>query len=67
MKKLLAVLLAIALIATLGITTAFAEEEPIHLTLWTFQELHTQLYKEMLDRADSSDPVDIPGTSHAAL
>ena len=49
MKKLLAVLLAIALIATLGITTAFAEEEPIHLTLWTFQELHTQLYKEMLD------------------
>ena len=50
MKKLLAVLLAIALIATLGITTAFAEEEPIHLTLWTFQELHTQLYKEMLDK-----------------
>ena len=50
MKKLLAIILVIAMFASLGITTAFAEEEPIHLTLWTFQELHTQLYKEMLDK-----------------
>ena len=40
MKKILAILLAVAMFASLGIT-AFAEEEPIHLTLWTFQELHT--------------------------
>ena len=45
MKKLLAVLLSLALI--LGMCSAFAEEAPIKLTLWTFQELHTQLYKEM--------------------
>ena len=45
MKKLLAVLLALALM--LGMCSAVAEEEPIKLTLWTFQELHTQLYKEM--------------------
>ena len=49
MKKILAILLAVAMLASLGIT-AFADEEPIHLTLWTFQELHTQLYKEMLDK-----------------
>ena len=48
MKKLLAVLLALALM--LGMCSAIAEEEPIHLTLWTFQELHTQLYKEMETR-----------------
>ena len=48
-KKLLAIVLAVALLASLGIT-AFADDEPIHLTLWTFQELHTQLYKEMLDK-----------------
>ena len=47
MRKLLAVLLSLALL--LGMCSAFAEEEPIHLTLWTFQELHTQLYKEMLE------------------
>ena len=49
MKKILAILLAVAMLASLGIT-AFAEEEPIHLTLWTFQELHTQLYKVMLEK-----------------
>ena len=50
MKKLLAIVLALAMLVSLGIT-AFADgEEPIHLTLWTFQELHTQLYKEMLDK-----------------
>ena len=47
MKKLLAILLSLALL--LGICGAFAEDEPIKLTLWTFQELHTQLYKEMLE------------------
>ena len=47
MKKLLAVLLTLALI--LGMCSALAEDEPIKLTLWTFQELHTQLYKEMLE------------------
>ena len=46
MKKLLAVLLTLALM--LGMCSALAEDEPIKLTLWTFQELHTQLYKEML-------------------
>ena len=46
MKKLLAVLLAALMV--FGMFGALAEEEPIHLTLWTFQELHTQLYKEML-------------------
>ena len=48
MKKLLAVLLAALMV--LGMFGALAEEEPIHLTLWTFQELHTQLYKEMLEK-----------------
>ena len=47
MKKLLAVLLTLALM--LGMCSALAEDEPIKLTLWTFQELHTQLYKEMLE------------------
>ena len=41
MKKLLAILLAATML--IGMCGAFAEEEPIHLTLWTFQELHTQL------------------------
>ena len=49
MKKLLAIVLTLALLVSLGVT-AFADDEPIHLTLWTFQELHTQLYKEMLDK-----------------
>ena len=48
MKKLLAILLAATML--IGMCGAFAEEEPIHLTLWTFQELHTQLYKEMLEK-----------------
>ena len=56
MKKLLAVLLAIALIATLGITTAFAEEEPIHLTLWTFQELHVAFWTTMADVWNEQNP-----------
>ena len=34
MKKILAMVLALALIATLGITSAFAEGEKITLTLW---------------------------------
>ena len=47
MKKMLVVLLA-ALILMLGVT-AYADDEPIKLTLWTFQELHLSLYREMLD------------------
>ena len=48
MKKLLAVLLALMLL--MGMCSALAEDEPIKLTLWTFQELHTQLYKKMLEK-----------------
>ena len=47
MKKLLAVLMSLALLLGICGCAAQAEEEPIKLTLWTFQELHTQLYKEM--------------------
>ena len=71
-KKLLAIVLTLALLVSLGVT-AFADDEPIHLTLWTFQELHTQLYKEMLDKwnANPDNPkLDIeverqPGQSQA--
>ena len=45
MKKLLAVLLTLTLL--MGVCAALAEDEPIKLTLWTFQALHTDLYKEM--------------------
>ena len=48
MKKLLAILLAATML--IGMCGAFAEEEPIHLTLWTFQELHLQLYKDQLEK-----------------
>ena len=56
MKKMLVVLLA-ALILMLSVT-AFADDEPIKLTLWTFQELHLSLYREMLDKwnADPANP-----------
>ena len=53
MKKLLAILLTLALLT--GICSAFADEEPIKLTLWTFQELHTQLYKDMLGIGSSEE------------
>lgn len=46
-KKLLAVILA--LIMVLGCVTVLAEE-PVKLTLWTFQELHLQLYKDQLEK-----------------
>ena len=56
MKKMLVVLLA-ALILMLSVT-AFADDEPVKLTLWTFQELHLSLYREMLDKwnADPANP-----------
>lgn len=56
MKKMLVVLLA-ALMLVLSVT-AYADDEPIHLTLWTFQELHLSLYREMLDQwnADPANP-----------
>ena len=51
MKKLLALLLTACMLTAAAVPAmAEAEEEPIHLTLWTFQELHTQLYKEMLEK-----------------
>ena len=40
MKKLIALLLTVMMVA--GLSAALAEE-PIKLTLWTFQELHTEL------------------------
>ena len=46
-KKLLAVILA--LIMVLGCASVLAEE-PVKLTLWTFQELHLQLYKDQLEK-----------------
>ena len=46
-KKLLAVILA--LIMVLGCVSAVAEET-VKLTLWTFQELHLQLYKDQLEK-----------------
>lgn len=56
MKKMLVILLA-ALVLMLCVT-AYADDEPIHLTLWTFQELHLDLYREMLDEwnADPANP-----------
>ncbi|MBR3108247.1 MAG: extracellular solute-binding protein [Clostridia bacterium] len=55
MKKLLAVLLTLALL--MGACAALAEE-PIKLTLWTFQALHTDLYKNMEEKwnADPDKP-----------
>ena len=55
MKKLVALLLTVAMV--LGMTAAFADE-PIKLTFWTFQELHTELYKTMEDKwnADGDKP-----------
>ncbi len=56
MKKMLVILLA-ALMLVLSVT-AYADEEPIHLTLWTFQALHLDLYKAMLEawNADPANP-----------
>ena len=56
MKKLLAVLLALMLVA--GMCSALAEGEPVKLILWTFQALHTDLYKAMQEKwnADPSKP-----------
>jgi len=46
-KKILALVLACCLL--LGGSVALAESsDTVHLTLWTFQELHLQFYKEML-------------------
>ncbi|NLO84941.1 MAG: extracellular solute-binding protein [Clostridiales bacterium] len=48
MKKLLSLLLALTML--LGVVPALAEEqEPVSLTLWTFQEPHTQFFEKMLD------------------
>ena len=46
-KKMLAVFLA--LIMVIGCVSAVAEET-VKLTLWTFQELHLQLYKDQLEK-----------------
>ena len=47
MKKILALVLACCLL--LGGSVALAESsDTVHLTLWTFQELDLQFYKEML-------------------
>ncbi len=56
MKKMLVVLLA-ALMLMLSVT-AYADEEPIHLTLWSFQELHLEFYKFMAEKwnADPANP-----------
>ena len=49
MRKLLALLLSLMLM--MSVVSALAEGgEPIKLTLWTFQELHTELYQVMLDK-----------------
>ena len=56
MKKLLAILLTLSLL--MGACAALAEDEPIKLTLWTFQALHTDLYKAMEEKwnADPEKP-----------
>ena len=56
MKKMLVVLLA-ALMLIMSVSV-YADDEPIKLTLWTFQELHLSLYREMLDKwnADPANP-----------
>ena len=41
MKKWMALLLTVVMV--FGLAAAVAEDEPIKLTLWTFQELHTEL------------------------
>lgn len=46
MKKCLAMILTLALCLS-AVSFAWAAE-PVKLTLWTFQELHTQFFKEML-------------------
>ena len=46
MRKLLATALAVMLL--LGACPAIAQEDAVHLTLWTFQEMHTQFFQEML-------------------
>ncbi len=56
MKKALSLILALMLV--MGIVPALAAEAPIHLTFWTFQEIHTQFLQGQLDRwnADPSKP-----------
>ena len=56
MKKLLAILLSLIMVLSIG--AAIAEAEPVQLTLWTFQALHTDLYKNMEEKwnADPSKP-----------
>ncbi len=53
---MLVVLLA-ALMLIMSVSV-YADDEPIKLTLWTFQELHLSLYREMLDKwnADPANP-----------
>lgn len=48
MKKVLALLLSVLFV--LGCCSAMAEAEPIKLTFWTFQELHTQFMKPAVER-----------------
>ena len=47
MKRVLAVLLVLAMCIGFAATTAAAEAEPVKLTFWTFQELHTDFMKAM--------------------
>ena len=47
MKKLVALVLAMLL--AIGAFTAVAEAEPVKLTFWTFQELHTEFMQAMVD------------------
>ncbi|NLZ89947.1 MAG: arabinose-binding protein, partial [Clostridiales bacterium] len=56
MKKLLSLMLSLLLI--LGMVSALAEEAPVELTFWTFQEIHTQFMQGQLDRwnADPDKP-----------
>ena len=57
MKKLVALLLAAMMLLGM-VSFASAEDEPIKLTFWTFQALHTNLYEAMLEKwnADPDKP-----------
>ena len=48
MKKLLALFLTVTMV--FGLAAALAEDAPVKMTLWTFQELHTELYKTMMEK-----------------
>ena len=56
MKKVLSLVLALMMV--LGMCASAMAEETVKLTLWTFQELHLQLYKMMLEKynAETTGP-----------